>query len=65
MSIMRFVENKVTGQSERPSEGLVQVLFNRFGACLLCGHTPVTGACCACEDCVCCTKRGIVRPEEL
>lgn len=67
MSILRFVENKVTGYSETVPPGVAELVFNRRGVCLMCGHTPgreKRGACCSCGDCTCCTKRGIVRPEE-
>ncbi len=60
MSIMRFVENKAVDPpiSERPSEGQVQMLFNRSGGCLMCGHTPGSDKdCCPCYRCVCCTKK--------
>jgi len=59
---LRFVENKATGISETPSKGVVEMTFNRSGACLMCGHTPVVnGVCCQCQSCICCTTR---RPEE-
>ena len=68
MTALHFVENKMTGFSEEPSAGVVELVFNRSGVCLLCGHTPgrevQRGACCCCVDCICCAKRGIVRPEE-
>ncbi len=62
MSILRFVENKVTGISEQPPEEVVGLVFNPRGVCLLCGHLPnrdvIQGTCCPCGDCTCCTKRG-------
>ena len=61
---LRFVENKVTGFSEEPSEGIVQMVFNVKGVCLMCGHTPGntnrgrgTGHCCPCGSCICCAQR--------
>ena len=66
MSILRFVENKATGFSEGPSEGIAELVFNRHGVCLMCGHIPGREVqqgmcCCCCIDCICCTKN---RPEE-
>lgn len=65
---LRFVENKVTGFSQKPSEGVIELVFNRHGVCLMCGHTPgrevQQGACCLCVDCICCIKRTDRRHEE-
>ena len=58
--VFRFVENKVTGESDTPSEGLVELMFTAKGTCLMCGHTPgremKKGECCICRDCLCCTR---------
>ncbi len=60
--ILRFVENKVIDISEDVPLGVTVMVFNRSGACLMCGHTPGRevrkGTCCLCIDCICCTRKG-------
>lgn len=50
----RIVECKDTGKREDPPAGYQELVLNRSGHCLQCGHRPEGVACCICGDCICC-----------